>query len=236
MATVSGSIVKAYLYKGVWTLTATGTGGFNLRVGGTLSALIDIDTLALDVAGVLRTILGKDNYTISGAGSPLTITLAGDYAFSGISFGIENATSGATVSIVRAFPTVITTASEANGFYIMGAESSLDKTYNIESQDITNKESGGWKTSESQIRSISLSTQNYYLSTGNYDKLVKQFEKKLPVIICDIEPDVTGTSHIQNYGVYNINSLSQGAVSNEVVDFTADFELTGEPTRISATS
>jgi len=74
------------------------------------------------------------------------------------------------------------------------------------------------------------------MSTADYDKLQKQFEKNQPVILCDIEPNVTGTSHIQNYGIYIMNSLNQGGVHNQVVDFTADFELTGEPTRVTATS
>lgn len=225
MSTLNGSLVTLYLYKAVWTLTYAGTGGFKLRIGDTETATItDTADLGDSLESALDTVLGAGNYSVSGT---YDITLLEDYAFSGINFEIAEADSGVTVSIARKFPTAITTASEANGFYIMGAETSLDKTMTIESQDVTSKSSGGWKESASQIRSIAHSSANYFMSTENYKALKKQFELLNPVIICDIDPDIATTKHIQNYGVYVINSLAQSAVHNQVVDFTADFELTG---------
>jgi predicted secreted protein len=240
MAKVNGGVVRAYLYKSVWTLTVGSSGGdtYKLRIGGETTAAIADTASASAIQAAVRALdqFEDTDVTVTGASSPFTISFIGDYTFSGIGVEVVDVAATVTVSVARSFPTIITNPTEANGFYIMGAESSLDKSYSLESQDITNKESDGWKESESQIRSITLSAQNYFMSTADYDKLQKQFEKNQPVILCDIEPNVTGTSHIQNYGIYIMNSLNQGGVHNQVVDFTADFELTGEPTRVTATS
>lgn len=226
---VKGKLVKAYLYKAEWTITYSGTGEFKLRVGNTLSNAIGVSTIVADLGTELTSILGSTGYSLSGSSSPITITLAEDYAFSGISFSVEEADATVTVSLSRKFPSSITTPTEGNGFYKLGSETSLDKNYEIETQDITSKDSEGDRETVSQIRGVSMSPTNFFTSTGNFEALRKQWELSLPVILCDITPE-----QYQNYAVYNMTSLSQGATVNQVVDFTAEFERTGSTTQLTS--
>ena len=231
-----GSLVRLYLYKAVHTLTYSGTGAFYLRIGGDLTAEItDTADIVDSIQSALDTTLGAANYTFAGgSSSPWTITLIEDYAFSGIPFEVASADAGVTVSIARTFPASTADAkTEANGYYKMGAETSLDKNFDIESQNVTSKDSGGFTQTESQIRTIDLSGSNYYISTGYYSALRKQFELLYPVVICDIDPDVNGSSEqLLNFGVYTMTGLQQGSTHNQVVEFSVDFQLTGEPTAV----
>jgi len=235
MSQVQGSLVRAYLYKAVWTLTEISGGGeYYLRVGAETSGVI---TMASSTGADIQTLLlamtqfTAGDVTVTGdAGGDFTITFLADYAFSGITVEVADADATVTATVARTFQTTLVTKSEGNGYYKLGAETSMDKNMEIENQDVTNKDSDSWRETKSQIRQVGLSTQNFFLSTENYDKLVGQWKLSLPVVICDTEPNVTGTEQIQNFGVYNINNITQGATFNQNVEFTADFQLTGSPT------
>ena len=237
MSQVQGSLVRAYLYKALWTLTVTTTSGddFYLRIGSeTSTAIKDTDDGAA-VAVILQamTQFTATDITSDGDAGDITIYFIGDYAFSGITVEVADADATVTATVARTFQTTLVTKSEGNGYYKLGAETSMDKNMEIENQDVTNKDSDSWRETKSQIRQVGLSTQNFFLSTENYDKLVGQWKLSLPVVICDTEPNVTGTEQIQNFGVYNINNITQGATFNQNVEFTADFQLTGSPTRVT---
>lgn len=237
MSQVQGSLVRAYLYQSVWTLTETsGSGEYYLRVGAETSGVI---TMASSTGANIQTLLlamtqfSSGDVTVTGdAGGAFTISFLADYAFSGIGVEIADADSTAVVAVARTFQTTLVTKSEANGYYKMGVETSLDVNMEIENQDVTSKDSAGWRETKSQIKQLGLSASNFYTSTENYDKLVGQYELALPVVICYTEPDVTGTEQVQNFGVYNINSINQNATFNQNVEFSADFQLTGSPTRV----
>ena len=229
MATIQGNLVRLYLYKAVWTLTYSGTGEFKVRVGDTLTAAQDVSSVDATLEAAIEGIIGADNVTVTGGSSPLTIEFAEDYSFSGINLEVEDADATATVAIARTFPASITTATEGNGFYKMGAESSFDKTFGMETQDITNKDSGQYRETASQIRDIALTASNFYLSTENFSALRKQWELGYPVIICDVTPE-----QYQDYGVYNMTNLSQTSNVNEVVGFSVDFTLTGSVTELTS--
>jgi len=237
MSQVQGSLVRAYLYKALWTLTVTttSTDDFYLRIGSeTSTAIKDTDDGAA-IQTILRamTQFAATDVTSDGDAGDITISFIGDYAFSGIGVEIVDADATVTATVARTFQTTLVTKSEGNGYYKLGAETSMDKNMEIENQDVTNKDSDSWRETKSQIRQVGLSTQNFFLSTENYDKLVGQWKLSLPVVICDTEPNVTGTEQIQNFGVYNINNITQGATFNQNVEFTADFQLTGSPTRVT---
>jgi len=237
MSSIQGSLVRAYLYKAVWTLTETsGSGEYYLRVGAETSGVI---TMGSSTGANIQTLLlamtqfTAGDVTVTGdAGGDFTITFLADYAFSGIGVEIANADATAVVAVARTFQTTLVTKSEANGYYKMGVETSLDVNMEIENQDVTSKDSDSWRETESQIRQIGLSASNFYASTENYDKLVGQYKLSLPVVICYTEPNVTGTEQIQNFGVYNINNITQNATFGTNVEFSADFQLTGSPTRV----
>ena len=237
MSQVQGSLVRAYLYKALWTLTVTTTSGddFYLRIGSETSTAIKDTDDGSAVAAILQamTQFTATDITSDGSAGDITIYFIGDYAFSGITVEVVDADATVTATVARTFQTTLVTKSEGNGYYKLGAETSMDKNMEIENQDVTNKDSDSWRETKSQIRQVGLSTQNFFLSTENYDKLVGQWKLSLPVVICDTEPNVTGTEQIQNFGVYNINNITQGATFNQNVEFTADFQLTGSPTRVT---
>ena len=237
MSQVQGSLVRAYLYKSVWKLVISTTSGndFYLLIGAEkTTAIADTDNGAA-IQTILRAMTQFAATDVTATGDPdnVTISFIGDYAFSGIGVEIADAAATVTATVARTFQTTLVTKSEGNGYYKLGAETSMDKNMEIENQDVTNKDSDSWRETKSQIRQVGLSTQNFFLSTENYDKLVGQWKLSLPVVICDTEPNVTGTEQIQNFGVYNINNITQGATFNQNVEFTADFQLTGSPTRVT---
>lgn len=238
MATRQGSLVKLYLYKGVWSLAWTGVGDYFLRVGGTLTGSINTDaTTIAQIQTELDTILGATNCVVTGSNfvSPYTITLAVDYLFSGVGFEVAS-TTATTMAVTRTFPAVPEAHTEGNGYYLMGSEHSLAKSMDLEIQDITNKESGQWKESIGQIRTIALNPSHYFLTEKYFSALYNQYKIAQPIIVFEILPTQTFTTQDDSYGIYNILNLTENSTQNTVVDFTANFELTGEPTEINATS
>lgn len=235
MSEIQGSLVKLYLYKAEWTLAYSGTGSFKLRIGDTLSPTItDMAELADSLDSALGSVLGSGNYTITGSSSPFTITLASDYAFSGIGFSVEDAEAGVTVSVERLFPTSITSPTEGNGYYKMGGQTSLEKSYSNETQDVTDVDSYPYRKTVSQIKDITLTSSMFYLTEANYEALVKQYELLNQVILCDLDPSQSGGDQKQNFGVYTINNLTHSSNFNEVVAFNAEFALSGEPTAVTS--
>lgn len=238
MALRNGNLVRLYLYKGVWTLTEGGSGTYKLRVDGEETAVLEIGVdgasqiqsalLALDV-------FDTGDVAVSGTSSPFTITLGGDFLCSGIPIEIADADATATITIARSFPATHATVNETNGFYLMGAEYNLDKSYDLEIQDVTSKSSSGWKESVAQVRSSTLSASNFFLTEENFTALKNQWMGLHPVIICDIDPQEDTSVQNQNYGVYNITSLQETSNQNGVVEFSASFELTGSITEVFAT-
>jgi len=233
---MQGSLVKAYLYKAEWKLTYSGSSGaFKLRVGNEETANIDVSIVPSELETALEglSFFSSGDVSVSGSSSPVTITLTGDYAFSGIPFEIASADSGVTVSIARSFPSSPLSLTEANGFYTMGLETNFEKSRDQDTQDITNKESGRFKETVSQTRTITLNADYFYLTTANYEKLKNQYELGYSVVICDVSPHTTTTNQDLCFSTCNITSLSKTASYNEVVAFTASFEVTGEPTTIT---
>ena len=227
MSTKSGSLVKVYLYKAEWDLTISSSSGdnFKIRVGNEVTA--DIADTASD--STIQSALQALSPSTDVAYSSGVIAFSGDYAFSGINVAIEDADSTVTVSVARSFPSSITTPTEGNGFYKMGAETAFDKTYTMETQDVTNKDSDGNRETVSQIRDVAVNPTNFYLSTGNFNALIKQWEISQPVIIMDVTPE-----GYQDYAVYTIGDISQSANFNEVVSFTASFNRTGSTTQLTS--
>jgi hypothetical protein len=200
-----------------------------LSIGGEKSAAIADTAAAGAVETILQALTPSTDVTVSGTLPNLVIAFAGDYAFSGINVEVASSDATVTVAVARKFPISITSPTEGNGYYKLGLESNLDKTFDLETQDVTNKDSGGNRETASQIRGVTINPTNFFLSTGNFLALRKQWEISQPVIICDITPE-----QYQDFAVYNIKSLNQGATVNQVVDFTAEFERTGATTELTS--
>jgi len=238
MALRNGNLVLLYLYKGVWTLTEGGSGTYKLRVKNEETTDLTIgtsDAAAIQAALLALTVFDTGDVVVTGVSSPYTITLGGDFACSGIEIEISDAEATATIAIARSFPTTHATISEANGFYQMGAEYNLDKTFDLEIQDVTNKNSSGWKESVAQVRSSTLSASNFFMTEKHFSYVKEQWLNSNPVIICDVDPQEDTGVQNQNYGVYNITSLQETSNQNAVVEFSASFELTGAITEVFAT-
>jgi predicted secreted protein len=237
MATRQGSLVRLYLYKAVWSLSWTGSGNYVLRCNDANTASMESDTTTVaQLQAQFDSLVGAGNSVVAGTDtvSPYTITFAADYLFSGIPIEVVSTTATTTV-VARVFPSAPETHSEANGYYLMAAEYDLSKSMDLEIQDVTSKSSGGWKESVGQIRSWTLNPSHYFLTDGNFDALLNQYNLPQPVIICDVAPTETAGTQDNFFGIYNILNLTEQSSQNAVVDFTANFELTGEPTEVNAT-
>lgn len=237
MSTRQGNLVRLYLYKAVWTLTFSGVGNYVLRVGGTNTPSFEVATASVaDVQSALNTILGASNSVVTGTDtvSPYTITLAEDYLFSGVPFEVSSTTGTAAVTVARSLPASPETHSEGNGYYLMGAEYDLSKSMDLEIQDITNKTSSNWKESIGQVRSWTQNPSHYFLTDGYFSALYAQYKIAQPILICDISPSETSGTQDNYFGIYFPTNLSETSTQNQVVEFTATFELTGEPTEVTA--
>jgi len=116
-------------------------------------------------------------------------------------------------------------------------DSSFDLT--IESDDITDMCSSGWRETKSQIRSVSFSGNGVFDSSSTaYAKLKARFvastdDSALGGFTAgwgQCVAQVTDADADTYSGIMQINSLGQASSFNQEVRFSADFQFSGTPT------
>ena len=115
-------------------------------------------------------------------------------------------------------------------------DSTFDLT--IESDDITNMCSDGWRTTKSQIRQVGFSGNGIFETTSTaYAKLKARFAATSDETESGIVSGwgqcvarVTDADGDTYTGAMQINSLGQASSFNQEVRFSADFQFSGEPT------
>ena len=116
-------------------------------------------------------------------------------------------------------------------------DSTFDMT--IESDDITDMCSAGWRETKSQIRSVSFSANGVFDTTFTaYDKLRTQawvatadaIEDSIVVGWGQVLVRVTDADSITYKCAAQINSLGQASTSNQEARFSLDLSFSGTPT------